>query len=154
MAFLAIWVDCILAVPHLNHWFTVYDFCWSCWRKFWEKSDIFSFSQNDNFLLNSAVCFWNEAQVTGNFPRKTEFLSKAQKIKKNKKKIKKCQSIKHNLCEISSHKNASNFLKFCSKSKNFFLKWSSDLWLSPQKSGNPLRSSKKTEKPEKKQNTG
>ena len=74
-----------------------------------------------NFRLNSNNFFLNEAQVTGNLPRKTEFLSKAQKIqKKNKKKRKKCQSTKHNLCEISSHKNASNFLKFCSKSKNFF----------------------------------
>ena len=61
-----------------------------------------------NFRLNSKIIFSTEAQVTGHLPRKTEVPSKAKKIQK---KIKKWQSAKHSLCEISSHKNASNFLK-------------------------------------------
>ena len=74
-----------------------------------------------NFRLNSKNFFLKRSTGHWQSPQKNGIPLKGSKnTEKNKKKRKKCQSTKHNLCEISSHKNASNFLKFCSKSKFFF----------------------------------
>ena len=87
----------------------------------------------------------NEAQVTGNFPRKKRNSSQKLKYTKKQKKQKKWQSTKHCSCEIFSDKNASNFFKFWSK---LFLMNLRHLAIS-SKIRNPPKNTEKKKKKEK-----